>query len=129
MYRFLYERVKVVRGCQMRCPDRGRLLHLAVAFAAAVAVTGCATGPPRTEAERTADDALTVRVEQALLADSTIYARHIDVDSTRGVVHLSGLVWSSNDLYEARRVAAAVPGVTAVVDQLELVVGGRSGAR
>ena len=106
-----------------------RLFHIAVVVAAAVAVAGCATQSPRTEAERAADAELTARVEQVLLADSAIYARHIDVETTRGVVHLSGYVWSSDDLYEARRVAATVPGVTAVVNQLELVIGGRTGSR
>ncbi len=116
-------------GVRMSCQEAGHRLQLIVAVAAALAVTGCASGPPRTAAEHAADDALTARVEQALAADPNIYARHIDVDSTRGVVHLSGYVWSSNELYEAQRIAAAVPGVTEVVDQLELMVGGRTGAR
>jgi osmotically-inducible protein OsmY len=106
----------------------GRLAPF-VAVIAAVAASGCATQPRRTEGERAADDELAARVDRALLSDSAIYARHIDVDATRGVVRLSGFVWSSDDLYEARRVAANVPGVKAVVDQLELTVGGRTGAR
>jgi osmotically-inducible protein OsmY len=94
-----------------------------------VALGACATQPPRTAAERRADEAIAARVEQALSLDPNIYARHIDVDADRAVVHLSGLVWTNEDLIEARRVAAQVPGVTAVVSQLELVVGGRSGTR
>jgi hyperosmotically inducible periplasmic protein len=113
----------------MSYQSASRLVHLAVVVAAAVAVAGCTTQPPRTDAERAADEALSVRVEQALLADSAMYARHVDVDTTRGVVHLSGFVWSSDDLYEAKRVAATVPGVTGVVSQIELMVGGRTGAR
>ena len=102
---------------------------LTVAVAAAIAAPGCATQSSRTETERVADADLAARVECALLADSAIYARHIDVDVNRGVVRLSGFVWSSDELYEAQRVAARVAGVTRVVDQLELSVGGRTGAR
>jgi osmotically-inducible protein OsmY len=109
--------------------DLGRLVHVATAVAATVAMTGCATQPPRTEAERAADADLAARVDGALQHDSAIYARHIDVEATRGVVRLTGFVWSSNDLYEARRVAATVAGVGNVENQLELVVGGRTGAR
>ena len=104
-------------------------LFITVAVAAAIAASGCATQCPRTETERLADADLAARVERALLVDSAIYARHIDVDVNRGVVRLSGFVWSSDELYEAQRVAAKVAGVTRVVDQLELSVGGRTGAR
>ena len=109
--------------------DLSRLLPLTIAVAAMATVAGCATYPPRTEAERAADEDLAARVDGALQHDSAIYARHIDVEAARGVVRLTGFVWSSNELYEARRVAATVAGVTHVEDQLELVVGGRTGAR
>ena len=113
----------------MSRPEPGRRARLSAAAAMVVVLTGCASEPPRTVGERAADDALTASVEQALTADANIYARHIDVNTRRGVVHLSGYVWSSNELYEAQRIAATVPGVTGVVDQLELVVGGRTGSR
>ena len=109
--------------------DHSRLLNVAIAVAAMVTVTGCTTQPPRTQAERAADEDLAARVDGALQHDSAIYARHIDVEVTRGVVRLTGLVWSSNDLYEAKRVAATVAGAANVRVELELVVGGRTGAR
>ena len=105
------------------CPRMG------VALVVALALAGCAARNPRTAAQRAADEDIAARVDRALLGDPAIYARHIDVDVTRGVVCLSGFVWTSDDLYEAQRVAANVPGVTKVVDQLELMVGGRAGAR
>jgi len=92
-------------------------------------MASCALQPPRTDAERAADAELGARVDSALMSDSAMYARHVDVDVSRGIVHLSGFVWSSDDLYEARRVAASVSGVKGVVSQLELMVGGRTGAR
>ena len=92
-------------------------------------LAACAHAPRRTAAERLEDEAIASRVEQALLSDPKLYARHIDVDAERGVVRLSGFVWSTSDLYEAERVAANVSGVTQVSSRIELMVGGRSGAR
>jgi osmotically-inducible protein OsmY len=106
-----------------------RLLYIVAVGAATLSVGGCATQPRRTPAERAADDATAARVEQALSGDPQIYARHIDVDAERGVVRLSGFVWSSEDFFEAKRVAATVPGVTGVISELEMMVGGRTGAR
>jgi osmotically-inducible protein OsmY len=105
---------------------RGARLFVAVL---AVAAAGCAGDPPRSANERVADEELVVRVDEALHRDPAVYARHVEVDVRRGVVRLSGFVLSSDDLYEARRVAANVPGVRGVVSELELMVGGRAGAR
>ena len=102
---------------------------IAVLAVAALAASGCAVHPARSTAQRASDDQVAAQVEQALLRDPDIYARHIDVDVERGVVHLSGYVWSANELYKARRVAATVPGVIQVVSQIELMVGGRTGSR
>jgi osmotically-inducible protein OsmY len=106
-----------------------RVPYIMVVIAATLSVGACATQPRRTAAERAADDATAARVEQALSGDPQIYARHIDVDAERGVVRLSGFVWSSEDFFEAKRVAATVPGVTGVISELEMMVGGRTGAR
>jgi osmotically-inducible protein OsmY len=106
-----------------------RALKLVIVLAAMASVAACATEARRTLAERVADQELAARVEQALLRDPQIYARHVDVETDHGVVRLSGYVWSADDLYRARHLAATVPGVTAVVSQLEITVGGRTGAR
>jgi osmotically-inducible protein OsmY len=90
-------------------------------------ICACSTAPPKTEAERAADEATAERVEAALEADPIIYARHIDVKVDRGVVHLDGFVWSSQDFLLAKNDAAAVPGVTKVITQMELMRGGISG--
>ena len=41
-----------------------------------------------------------------------------------GVVHLGGFVWSVSDLLLAQNLAASVPGVRAVSDEMELMRGG-----
>lgn len=101
----------------------------ATSFVAAFQISACALHPPRTAAEQAADDHLAATVMTALLADQDLYARHIDVDADGGLVRLSGYVWSAEELYEAKRVAATVRGVTRVDSELEMMVGGRGGAR
>jgi osmotically-inducible protein OsmY len=103
------------------------LLPIAAALLAAYGVAACTTAPPKTDAERVADEATAQRVEAALEADPTIYARHIDVRVDRGVVHLDGFVWSQQDFYLAKNDAASVPGVTDVISQMELMRNGKSG--
>jgi osmotically-inducible protein OsmY len=60
------------------------------------------------------------QVYDALNADPTYYFRHVDVQVQLGVVTLSGYVWSAPAIYRAEKIAAGVPGVTRVVDQMEL---------
>src|SRR5271154_4887591 len=70
----------------------------------------CATQPSRPAAERATDRALAGEVESTLLADSRLFARHIDVSADRGVVTLAGFVWSTEDLYAAERLPGEAPG-------------------
>jgi osmotically-inducible protein OsmY len=103
-----------------------RLACLTAALAAAPYLCACVSTPLyRTAAEQSADDAIAAGVENTLLRDPRIYARHIDVIADRGVVHLSGLVWSVDDFRVARLDAQSVPGVINVVSELELVRSGR----
>jgi len=83
-----------------------------------------ACAAPKTDEERQADRALTERVQAALDSDQQLFARHITVRVDRGVVRLSGYVWDSPDLSEAQQVAELVPGVTKVVNNLELQLNG-----
>ncbi len=103
------------------------VLQALVVLTAAYGVAACSTAPPRTTAERVADADLAGRVQAALLADPTIYARHIDVAVDRGVVHLGGYVWEDDDFQTARRDATSVPGVKTVITQMEIMRGGLAG--
>ncbi len=87
----------------------------------------CSMAPRRTETERAADADTAARVETALSADPHLFARHIDVSVDGGVVYLGGYVWSVEDLYLARNLAASVPGVKSVSSELELMRGGSKG--
>lgn len=84
----------------------------------------CASAPPKTANELQADKETAGRVERALNADKFLFTRHISVRADGGVVHLGGYVWSPTDIYEAKRIARRVPGVTVVVNELELQRGG-----
>jgi osmotically-inducible protein OsmY len=109
----------------LRCPSG--VLSAVMVLLAAYGVVACSTTPRRTAAERVADADIADRVQAALLADPNIYARHIDVEVDRGVVHLGGYVWEDGDFRTARRDAASVPGAKTVVTEMELVRGGLAG--
>jgi osmotically-inducible protein OsmY len=97
-----------------------RVTYVGFAVALLCAVVACATGPRKSEAQRQADRETTERVQTALDSDKRLYAKHIIVRADNGVVRLSGYVWDPPDLDEARFVAEMVPGVSHVVNDLEL---------
>lgn len=103
-----------------------------VSFAVAVAVlcgaAACASGPPKTAAQRQADRETAERVEAALNSDKGLYGKHITVQADNGVVHLTGYVWETSDFQTATIIAEGVEGVTAVVNNLELNRNGNDNA-
>jgi osmotically-inducible protein OsmY len=83
--------------------------------------TGHAATPSVGQAGSAGTDAATAaQVYDALNADPTYFFRHVDVQIQHGVVTLTGYVWSTPAIYRAEKIAASVPGVTRVVDQMEL---------
>ena len=108
-----FARAKVVQPAKR--PSR-----VALAVMLFSVILGCEAAPRRISAEQQTDEAISGRVISALSADKVLFARHISVRANRGVVHLAGYVWDVSDLYHAKRIAAAVPGVTRVVDEMEL---------
>ena len=111
----------------VRTSSLNRVLLVVIAVVSACGVVACSSTPPRTPAERSADSKIADQVEATLSADANIYARHIDIEVDRGVVYLGGYVWEPEDFQTARRDAASVPGVKAVVTQMELKRAGISG--
>jgi hyperosmotically inducible periplasmic protein len=90
------------------------------ALALLCGVAACATGPAKSDAQQQADREMAAHVQDALDADKQLYARHITVRADNGVVRLTGFVWDPPDLMEAKSVAELVPGVSSVVNDLEL---------
>jgi osmotically-inducible protein OsmY len=97
-----------------------RLVLITIASCGMIA---CATQPPRSAAQKEADEATTQRVQAALNAQTDTNFSKVNVSTYDGVVHLGGLVWGSQDIYAAARVAGTVPGVKSVSNDIQLVSG------
>jgi osmotically-inducible protein OsmY len=82
-------------------------------------IAACSTSPPRSPEQVRADEDTAVRVYAALNADPTYFYRHVDVRVRSGVVHLSGYIWGSDAVFRAKQIAANVPGVSRVVNEME----------
>ena len=69
----------------------------------------------------TIDDAtITTRVKTALLNDKDVAGLKIDVDTTLGVVTMSGVVRSRNEEQRAIQLARGIPGVKDVRSTLQV---------
>ena len=112
---------------QTRQAVAGKAREASVAIGAMVAVLTLTLGTARAEPPAATTVAVVQRdgvtaqqVYTALNSDPTYYFRHVDVHVQQGVVTLSGYVWSTPAIYRARKIASEVPGVTRVVDEMEL---------
>ena len=97
-----------------------RFLTALVLAVAVGSLTACLWGPPKTAEQSQADKELTDQVLTALTSDKTLYARHINVRADDGVVTLSGHVWTTEELAAAPQIAQSVPGVSKVVNRIEV---------
>jgi hyperosmotically inducible periplasmic protein len=74
-----------------------------------------------TQAREAVDDgSLTAKIKSKMALDDTVKALNIDVDTTRGVVTLSGMVASDAERKRAVQLARETEGVTTVRDQLQV---------
>jgi hyperosmotically inducible protein len=86
----------------------------AVAFAA-----GCAPKPgPETTGNYIDDSAITAKVKSALASDDIVKSTDIHVNTTQGIVQLSGVVDTSDQKSAAAKDAASVAGVKDVTNDL-----------
>lgn len=97
-----------------------RVAYAGVAVGVLCGVAACASGPPKTDSQAQADKVMAERVEAALNSDKSLFAKHITAHADNGVVRLTGYVWETTDFDEANFIASGVPGVTRVVNDLEL---------
>ncbi len=100
--------------------NRAPWMRLAVALAVAMPIGACTASSPTTEStgEYVDDAAITTKVKAALLDDSGLKSFDISVTTNKDVVHLSGVVNSDHVRARATEVAAGVPGVRSVVNNL-----------
>jgi osmotically-inducible protein OsmY len=89
---------------------------------AALVICGCAAcmGPRKTEADRLADKDLADRVLATLNSDQMLYARHINVRADGSVVTLDGYIWTPEEMQTAVQDANQVPGVSKVVNRMQV---------
>lgn len=88
-----------------------------------VAVLTVACG--RTVGEALDDTTITTRVKTAMLNDPVVGGLGIDVDTSKGVVTLSGRVRSPAEREQAITLARRVNGVTEVKDALQVIPEGQ----
>jgi hyperosmotically inducible periplasmic protein len=82
---------------------------------AALAFVGCATWSSRESAGGYLDDAaITTKVKSSFVADPQVSALAINVQSSQGVVHLTGTANNEQERQRAIQIAQAVQGVKQV---------------
>lgn len=93
-----------------------------VAIVLLLVVAGCQTylddAASRTPGEVTDDLAIHTMIKTRLLRDDEVRGLRINVDVSKGVVTLSGKVRSEAERQRAVAVAAGIPNVARVVDNL-----------
>jgi osmotically-inducible protein OsmY len=81
--------------------------------------TGCAaTATRESTGEYIDNSAVTARVKAALASDEMVKAREVHVETFRGSVQLSGFVSTDTEKARAAQLAAAVPGVREVKNNI-----------
>ena len=97
-----------------------KLSFIAISAALVISLAGC-------ERRSAGDTTITTAVKNKLAADPTTSAAKIDVDTSNGVVTLSGKVPTAAEKSEAERIARNTQGVRQVVNNLS-AEGGEGGA-
>ena len=75
---------------------------------------------PQSTGQAVDDGAVTTAVKARLIEDSTTKAHHINVETQKGVVQLTGFVDSSAEKARAAELASTVDGVVSVKNDLEI---------
>ncbi len=80
---------------------------------------GCAgTSTRESTGEYVDDSTITTKVKAEFVRDPVVKALDVKVETFKGVVQLSGFVNTDTEKAQAGRVAAAVPGVTGVKNNI-----------
>ena len=98
--------------------SRRRMTSSLLALIVALPLTFAACG--KTVGETIDDATITARVKTALLNDRDVAGLKIDVDTTLGVVTMSGVVRSRSEEQRAIQLARRVPGVKDVRSTLQV---------
>lgn len=97
-------------------------LRLALSAATAGALLVACAGSPTQEStgELIDDSAITTKVKTALLADKSVSAVEVSVDTFKGRVLLAGFVKTRDERRRAAEIARSVKGVKEVTNRIEV---------
>lgn len=94
-------------------------LLLAAVLGSTLGTFGCAaTSTTQSTGQYIDDAAITTKVKSELLADERVKALHIEVETYKGTVQLSGFAGSAQEAQAAVEIAQKVPGVRAVKNDI-----------
>lgn len=94
-------------------------LLLAAILGSTLGAVGCAaTSTTKSTGEYIDDAAITTKVKSELLADEHVKGLHIEVETYKGTVQLSGFAGSTREAQTAVEIAQKVPGVRAVKNDI-----------
>ena len=98
---------------------RTRDLSIGICLIFAALVVGCAGDRMSRSTEEAVDDSLLAnKVKIALYADKQVSGRQIAVESSQGVIQLSGVVTSLPEAQRAVQIAQGIKGVKEVRNRL-----------
>ena len=89
-----------------------------VALCAVPVATSCSTTRPAKEQAR--DSGITAKVKAKFVADPEVASHNINVETSEGVVYLTGRVKDARQRDEAERLARGVDGVVDVVNHIKV---------
>jgi len=100
---------------------RRQIQAFVVAVAVASGVAGCAVTSGQESTGQYVDDAtISTHVKTRFAKDPTVSAMRINVDTMKGVVQLSGFAKSDAERTQAGQLAASVPGVKDVKNDIKV---------
>lgn len=100
---------------------KATLLSTLLASAAAPFFGGCAATATRESTGEYVDDStLTTKVKAAFVQDEVVKARAISVETFKGVVQLGGFVATTDEKARAEQIAANIPGVRKVQNNIAI---------
>lgn len=97
------------------------------ALLAAALLAACGGTPSRESTGEYIDDtAITAKVKAALVADNSVKASNVSVETFKGTVQLSGFADNTAEIARAVEIASKVAGVRAVQNDIKLKTSERS---
>ena len=96
-------------------------LALAIGVGTPFVLAACGSTPTRESPGEYIDDAtITTKVKSAFVADKTVSAMDVKVETYKGTVQLSGFAKSQTEINQAVAIARGVKGVQSVKNDIQL---------